>query len=379
MVLGGVEKELITVLKKIHNDYDITLLLLYAEDMEILKEIPTDVKIKIIGIDKKYYCGSATELVKWRLKKGKLLEAASIGLKRCLGIGMSHANTNIADFPVIDEYFDTAICYHIHSPLMLKYVVTHIHANKKVAWIHSDFYMSGYPIQKLKEFISQYDEVVAVSRKVETEFRELCPWYRGSISTAYNYLDVELIQKLADDKIQEENFLNEGCVKLLTVGRFSEEKGVDIAIRVAGILKKEGLNFHWFLIGYGKLENFYRKLIIDYDVADYFTILGRKSNPYPYIKNCDIQVQPSRHEAYPLVIMEAKILRKPIVCTDFDGADEQIDNGVNGIIVPVNEVEVLTRELSQLIQSPEKRAALSEKLEEWFQDDTLQEIVKHFA
>lgn len=76
--------------------------------------------------------------------------------------------------------------------------------------------------------------------------------------------------------------------------------------------------------------------------------------------------------------MEAKIFAKPIVSTDFDGADEQIDNGKNGIIVPLNDVSVLAEAISQLIRFPEKREALSSELEKWSPEDNLREIVKHF-
>lgn len=82
MILGGVEKELITVLKKIHDDFDITLLLLYAGDSDIMKEIPNGVNVIILDIDQKYYCGSMIQLVKQRLKRGKFVEATSISVKR---------------------------------------------------------------------------------------------------------------------------------------------------------------------------------------------------------------------------------------------------------------------------------------------------------
>lgn len=377
MVLGGVEKELITVLKHIHGDYDITLLLLYSEDTEILKEIPAGVKLRVIGIDKGYYCGSTSELIKQRLKKGHVFEAAGIALKRCLKLGMGPANTNIADIPTPEDVYDTAICYHIHSPLMLKYVSESVKARKKVAWIHNDFCVSRYPIQRLKKYGAAYDEFVAVSKKVEYEFRECCPWYHGGISTAYNYLDTKEITALSLAEIDDPVFLSEKNVRILTVGRFSEQKGIDLAIAVCATLKKKNLAFHWFLIGYGELESDYRKMVEAYDVADCLTILGRKANPYPYIKNCDICVQPSRHEAYPLVIMEAKILRKPIVCTNFVGADEQIDNGKNGIIVPLNNVPALVDALDALICSPERRNALTRELEQWSSENSLREIVKH--
>ena len=378
MILGGVEKELISVLKKIHSDYDITLLLLYQKDAEIIKDIPENVKIKIIGIDKDYYLGSALHIVKKRIKKGKFFEAATVAVKRVLRLGMTGSNIKINDIPSPDDIYDIAICYHIHSPIMLKYLAQNITATKKIAWIHNDFYTTGYAIQRLKLYVNKYDEFIAVSQKVENEFRMLCPWYRGGISTAHNYLDVSEIKLLSKDLIDDQEFLEQKNVKILTIGRFSKQKGIDIAISVCAMLKKRNLKFHWYLIGYGKLENFYHSLIEKNDIEDCFTILGKKNNPYPYILNSDICVQPSRHEAYPLVLMEAKALQKPIVCTNFNGADEQIESGVNGIIVPLNDVDALVNEISKLISSEEARAKLSNELKKWTSDDDLKEIVKHF-
>lgn len=377
--MGGVEKELITVLKEIHDQFDITLLVLYLSDMTILDGIPSDVKIRIVGIDKEYYCGHVVSLAMKRLARGKLLEAVSLLGKRCLKIGMSTSNTNIDGLPDYDDGFDMAICYHIHSPLLLRYVAEKVHAPKKIAWIHNDFYACGYPIRRLKKFVLKYDEFVAVSQKVEREFRERCPWYEGGISTAYNYMNPTEIIERSQEPIEEKIYAQNERAKLLTVGRFTEQKGIDWAIGVASKLKKDGVDFHWFLIGYGEQEGLYRQLIEKHNVGDCFTILGKKTNPYPYIKNCDIYVQPSRHEAFPVVVLEAKILKRPIVCTDYDGADEQIVNGVNGVIVPVLDTDALSRELSALIRSPERREAFSKELEKWSPEDDLKEIVKHFA
>ncbi len=379
MTMGGVEKELITVLKKIHADYRITLLLLYQEEPEMLAEIPDDVTVTILDIDKGYYCSGAAQMVRRRLKKGKLFEAASLVVKQALRIGMVGANLNLDGIPSPEDSYDAAICYHIHSPIVLRYVAEKIQADKKVAWIHNDFFTTGYPIHRLRKYVEQYDEFVAVSKKVENEFRECCPWYQGGISTAYNYMDADEILALSEEPIEDAVFTDETDVRLLTVGRFAEQKGIDLAIEACAMLKKKGLAFHWFLIGYGEQENEYRRMIDRYDVADRFTILGKRTNPYSYMKQCDICVQPSRHEAYPLVILEAKILRKPIVCTDFDGADEQIENGKNGIIVPLNDVDALCEHIAALILSGEKRQQLSAALAQWQAGDDLREIVKHFG
>lgn len=378
MNMGGVEKELITVLKKIYDDYDITLLLLYQEDRKILADIPEQVNQVCLNIDKRYYVGSSWDLMKKRIRKGRMFEAVGIACKRALKIGMTGSNISFVDIPAYDDSFDTAICYHIHSPLLLKYVVEKVDAKKKIAWIHNDFFTSGYPVQQLRKLVVAYDEFVAVSRKVENEFRTLCPWYQGKISTAYNYMDADEILTLSQITVDDSAYFHKKCAKILTIGRFTDQKGIDYAIEATAMLKKDDIDFHWFLIGYGELENKYHQLIEKYGVADRFTILGKKTNPYPYLKDCDIYVQPSRHEAYPLTIMEAKILKRPILCTNFDGADEQIENGVNGIIVPVNDVDALFKEVKKMVLSEETRIKLAENLQNWNITDELEKIVSHF-
>ena len=82
-----------------------------------------------------------------------------------------------------------------------------------------------------------------------------------------------------------------------------------------------------------------------------FIILGRRDNPYPYIKKCDLYVQPSRHEAFPLTIMEVKTLCRPILGTDFAGASEQIINNINGMIAPANDINALSNRIAELVRS----------------------------
>ena len=75
-------------------------------------------------------------------------------------------------------------------------------------------------------------------------------------------------------------------------------------------------------------------------LEDVFIFLGTTSNPYPYIKDCSIYVQTSRHEGYGLSIAEARILNRPVVTTEFDSVWNQMVNGKNGIVVPIDSVAV---------------------------------------
>ena len=65
-------------------------------------------------------------------------------------------------------------------------------------------------------------------------------------------------------------------------------------------------------------------------------ILGKRSNPYPYIKTCDIYVQPSRYEGKSVTVREAQMLCKPVVVTNYPTAKSQINDGVDGVIVPMD-------------------------------------------
>ena len=81
------------------------------------------------------------------------------------------------------------------------------------------------------------------------------------------------------------------------------------------------------------------KKIREEKMENHVILLGKKQNPYPYIKQCDIYVQPSRYEGKAVTVREAQILCKPIIITDFTTAASQLEDGVDGIIVPMNNKE----------------------------------------
>lgn len=102
-------------------------------------------------------------------------------------------------------------------------------------------------------------------------------------------------------------------------------------------LKAKGIQFKWFAIGDGRDRQKLEKLIKQSDLSNSFILLGRRDNPYPYIKNCDLYIQFSRHEGYGLSVLEARVLDKPIIVSDLPVFKEQIKNKQNGIVAHFNE------------------------------------------
>lgn len=380
MVRGGVEKELITVLKKMDpKHFQCEVLLLYIQNPEVVSEIPDWVKVTTLNIDSNYYCGSTASMVKARLKHGKIPEAITLMGKRIFGLGTSHSNQSLNGIPQMEENYDVAVCYHIHSPLMLKYVATKVNATKKIGWIHNDFSQSGYPVQRLKKYLSAYHEIIAVSETVKKEFLDRCPEYGEITSVVHNVLDEDEIQKKSLDIPENDTYFSDNRVKILTVGRFTPQKGVDLAIEICRLLREQNANFCWYMIGWGPEENKYRAMIERYELQDCVTILGERKNPYPYIDQCDVYVQPSRHEAYCMTILEAISLRKPIACANFAGADEQIRNGETGWIVPVGDIEAFTEKIRFLIENPAERTRLTQNLWKQAKGSDMEKILSKFG
>ena len=380
MVRGGVEKELITVLKKMDpKHFQCEVLLLYIQNPEVVSEIPDWVKVTTLNIDSNYYCGSTASMVKARLKHGEIPEAITLMGKRVFGLGTSHSNQSLDGIPQMEENYDVAVCYHIHSPLMLKYVATKVNAAKKIGWIHNDFSQSGYPVQRLEKYLSAYHEIIAVSETVKKEFLDRCPEYGEITSVVHNVLDEDEIQKKSLDIPENDTYFSDNRVKILTVGRFTPQKGFDLAIEICRLLREQNANFGWYMIGWGPEEDKYRAMIERYELQDCVTILGERKNPYPYIDQCDVYVQPSRHEAYCMTILEAISLRKPIVCANFAGADEQIRNGETGWIVPVGDIEAFTEKIRFLIENPAERTRLTQNLWKQAKGSDMEKILSKFG
>ena len=113
-------------------------------------------------------------------------------------------------------------------------------------------------------------------------------------------------------------------LRILTIGRLANQKGYDMALEACKILKEKGIEFKWYSLGIGPLKEEIEKYINENNLENNFKLLGVKSNPYPFIKDCDIYVQTSRFEGFGIAIAEARMLNKPVVTTRFDAVYNQM-------------------------------------------------------
>ena len=198
-----------------------------------------------------------------------------------------------------------------------------------------------------------YDEIVFVSEDNKNAFEKTYP----SISNEnkikreviYNYINKENVINKANEKpeiIFDNNYFN-----VLTITRLVEQKAIDRLIKIHARLIRNGIVHKVYVVGDGPLKEELQALIKSLNVYETFILLGKKENPYTFLKQCDLFVLLSYFEGYGMVLEEAKILNKYILITD-TAAREALVNYKKSKIVN-NEQEDIYNELKNIILNKE--------------------------
>ena len=319
---GGIEHSLIVALKLLdQNKYDLYLYT-YNDDLTLLPLVPNGVKVYNDALNKHYQ----------RKPKAIVLKLLSMVFKDSVYQDKlrDYIHRQKAEQPkkyYRNTEFDVVIAYAIG---MATEMAANIEANKHLVFFHSSKDLHHNLLVKL---FPKFDGIVAVSPGVKDM---LCSSYDGieeKVFVLENYVNADEIIEKADEFIVSNP---DGKLVLATCGRLSAEKGFDLAVESANLLNQKGIDFIWYFIGDGAERAKIEQLIEKYSLSEKIIITGYVDNPFPYIKNCDIYIQPSYHESFGLTIKEAVILGKPVVSTDTVGAHTVLENGKYGEIVPIS-------------------------------------------
>lgn len=354
---GGAEKSLVSLLSLIdYNNFDVDLLLFKKSGL-YLPLVPKQVNI----LDIPNYFKNSNKEFKNKIAKIKNSILIRIPNYKNKYHGAQITAKNI--LKVVDRQstkYDVAIAYSQGFPTY--YVADKVEATKRICWINTDYKKAGYNPKFDRKYYEKYNYIVAVSEKNKEILEEVYPEFKDKIRVIYDIISTQLVREMADEgEGFSDNF--EG-IRILTIGRHVYLKGYDMAIDAAKILKDNRVDFRWYSIGEGTLTGELKNKVKEYDLEDKFIFLGTFTNPYPFIKECDIYCQPSRFEGFGMAIAEAKILNKPSVVTNFDIAYEQIKHNKNGILVNMNPKEIAIG-IKKLINSELKEKIVNNlKIEE---------------
>lgn len=145
---------------------------------------------------------------------------------------------------------------------------------------------------------------------------------------------------------------------LLYVGQLIRGKGVDLLLRAVKWVKEP---FILQIVGTGNDEEFLQKLSKRYKLQDKVEFIGWTSNVEQYYKEADILIVPSRwQEPFGLIGLEAFAYRVPAIGFDIGGISEWLQDGVNGYLVPPEDIKMMAEKIDYLIQHKELRESMGQ-------------------
>ena len=233
-----------------------------------------------------------------------------------------------------------------------------VRARKRLAWIHTDYSTVHFNASLELPVWSAYDHIAAISPEVRRSFVKTFPSLESKIVDVENILSADFVRSRAEELDVSGEFT--GNVNLLSVGRICTAKNYDNVPDIARRMIVAGIDgLKWYIIGAGGSEELVRARIREAGMEDHVILLGGKENPYPYIKACDIYVQPSRYEGKSVTVREAQMLCRPVAVTAYPTATSQIRDGIDGAIVPLDN-EGCAAALAEFIRDKERQKSLME-------------------
>ena len=365
MNLGGTEKALLAFINALENNHvDITLLLLEKKG-ELFNNIPNWVTVEIIpGFDyiKPVIYDPPVHLILDNLRSLKPLSALKNSIRylkvkttkrwyyNYIAALKNHKSTYKADI---------AIAYAGPSDFITYYVHKQVDAKKKYQWIHFDVSRVIFNKSFGNTYYPYFDKIYCVSENAKKVFDEMFPSFENKTEVFKNIVSKNLLENAAlHGDTFNDNF---DGVRILTLGRLSEEKGQQMIPNIVKQLKDANLKFRWYLIGDGQLSAGINDQINDLAIEGHLVLLGSKLNPYRFVKDCDMYVQTSYHEGYCLTVHEAKIFNKPVIVTDVASAPNLIAHKQDGLILDINE-ESIYNGVKTLVTNDKLRKSFSRNL-----------------
>lgn len=207
-----------------------------------------------------------------------------------------------------------------------------IKAKRKVGWIHPDYRALCLDVAFDRKTLDKLDIIVTVSQSTRQSMLEIIPEYEGKVMYLPNLLDVQRIRQMSEQYPSEYAKYTDRK-RIVTVCRMdNSSKRLDRVVRIAKMLADRGENFHWFLIGDGKDFDLIHGMIAEYGLSDFVSMVGRRENPYPYIRYADLFVLTSQYEGKPIAVDEAIALHCPVIVSDYCSAREQVRPGCGTVI-----------------------------------------------
>lgn len=366
---AGAEKSLIALLRALDYERTEVHLLSIINRGELFEDVPKQVRI----LNRKPH---AVPVLGWRgtlgiarTVAGRMLRGGIRYLPRMVKRGIKEVRRGrplqpdkllwpmlAATTPAPDTQYDMVLAFIEGASTY--YVAERVKARSKIAFVHVNYEKAGYDRDFDKPFYGKMDYICCVSDGVRSALTEVYPEFADRIRLFPNIVNPTLIREGATlPGGFSDSFSG---LRLLTVARLHPQKGLDMAIEALAKLHSMGrTDISWYVVGEGMEKPRLKKLIRERGLEGRFVLLGARENPYPYMRQCDVYVQPSVFEGLSLTLLEALLLGKPCITTDFDGVPDLLVDGHDALVVPFS-ADRMADAIARLADDRKLRARLAE-------------------
>lgn len=215
----------------------------------------------------------------------------------------------------------------------------------------------------LRRMYPKLDGIHSVSKAISTVGKEIGVPKTGIDEVVYTGLDLEKID------FQEKPEHNTSKLELLSVGRPHWKKDYPTAIKACAILKEQGLDFHYTIIGgEGDEESLF--LIHELGLEQHISLTGKlpQKEVFKRMQEANLVLLPSIEEGIANVVVEAMALGTPVISTNCGGMEELIKDGEEGWVVPTRNPEALAEAVQKFttlkeLKTKEVTVAARKKIE----------------
>lgn len=346
MEVGGAERALLGLLSALDTDRVDVDLFINQHTGEFMELIPE--KIHLLP-ENKHYSFIRKPIVE-AIKKGEFRIALSrliaryeynrdVSRRKIKGCGnhyvMGRVIKHLPSLRHLGEY-DLALSFIDPSHVIHEKVL----AKKRIEWLHTDFSAFNMDEKCMAMTWGRDDYIVAISQDMADRFKKKYPHFADKVILIENIISPRSVRHEAEkgNAIEMEEC---DALKIVSVGRICYDKNFESIPNISVLLKQAGLEFDWYVVGPGDATEIMQRAS-ELGVDRHIHFLGTKNNPYPYIKACDLYVQPSRHEGKCVSVREAQILCKPVIITRYPTSGSQVIDGVDGVICEMQNESVAT-------------------------------------
>lgn len=255
----------------------------------------------------------------------------------------------------IKEKYDIIVSY-LEGPTARIVSGCHDKDTKLVSWIHCkmDTPESGAVgfknFDEAKKCYNKFDNTVCVSKWVMDYFSKTFD-FQKPIQVLYNTIETDKILEKSVEPVDDIKF-DDDCVNICSVGKLTAVKGFDRLLKIHKKLLDDGVKNKVYLFGIGEEEVSLKRAAQNLGVENTFQIVGYRTNPYKYVRNCDLYVCSSHSEGFSTSVTESLIVETPVVTTLCSGMTELLgENNEYGIVTENNE-DALYDGIKKILTTP---------------------------